>query len=402
MTRSLAIETGRPAFDSPLELTRPLLADRAALDRRIDAIYASGWVTNDGVNLKELESAVARLHQVEHCIVVCNATIGLQIAARALELEGEVIVPSFTFVATAHALAWIGLTPVFCDVDERSMTIDPVRAESLVTSRTSAILGVHLFGQSAAIERLDDLAARRGIKVFHDAAHAFGARRGGHPFGGFGACEVFSFHATKIFSTYEGGAIMTNDAALAARCRLLRNFGFQGYDRVEALGINAKLGEIAAAQGIETLPLIEDRLRINRELFLTYQRLLVGIPGMALQSSPPEIESNHHYLVVRIDREDFGLSRDALYRLLWTENIRARRYFFPGSHRMEPYRSDPDNSALELPVTERLLGEVLCLPMGHAIDAEKIEIVVEIIGAAHQKAVLVRDWHRREYPEDAV
>jgi dTDP-4-amino-4,6-dideoxygalactose transaminase len=213
--RNLAIFGGTPTVEQPLHVNQPYVADREDFRRRVEGVLDSGWLTNDGPLVLELESRLARLLKVEHCVAVCNGTQGLELVLRGLDLSGEVILPAFTFAATAHAVQWLGLRPVFCDIDRETWTLDPARCETLVNEKTAAILGVHLFGRPCATRRLAAVASRHGLRLVFDAAHAFGCSQAGTTVGGFGDAKVFSFHATKVFQTFEGGAITTNDAALA-------------------------------------------------------------------------------------------------------------------------------------------------------------------------------------------
>ena len=224
-----------------LHVGRPNIGDRDALLARINGMLDRRWLTNDGPLVKEFEQRIADFVGVRHCITMCNATVALEIASRALGFSGEVIVPSFTFVATAHALQWQGITPVFTDIDPRTHNIDTSSIERLITERTTGIIGVHVWGRPCDTTGIADVASRHGLKVLYDAAHAFGCSHDGRMIGGFGGCEVFSFHATKFINSFEGGAVVTNDDALAAKLRLMRNFGFKGLDNVEYPGVNGKM-----------------------------------------------------------------------------------------------------------------------------------------------------------------
>ena len=247
--------------------------------------------------------------------------------------------PSFTFVATAHAVRWHGLTPVFCDIDPDSHTLDPASVERMLTPGTTAILATHLWGRPCAVEALTELAQARSLRLIFDAAHALGCSHRGRSIGGFGDAEVFSFHATKFFHTLEGGAIATEDDMLAAALRLSRNFGFTGYDRVAGVGINAKMNEVSAAMGLTNLESIDSFIATNRRNYAAYRRGLSGMPGVRFVEYDERERQNYQYVVIEVDRLAAGLSRDALLRVLHAENVLARRYFWPGCHRMEPYRS---------------------------------------------------------------
>lgn len=377
----LAIAGGQPAFDHMLHVGRPNIGDREVLMGRITDILDRRWLTNDGIYQEAFERAVAERAGVRHCIATCNGTVALQLAIHALGLTGEVIVPAFTFVATAHALQWQGAVPVFCDVDPMTMQLDPEQAERLITGATSAIMPVHLWGQACDAVRLEELARRRGLRLLFDAAHAFGCTLEAGPVGSFGDAEVFSFHATKFVNSFEGGAVVTNDHTLADRLRRLRNFGFADYDLVVDLGINGKLSEPAAAMGLTSIESMDQFIARNEANLAQYRHCLADLPGIRVLHPSSGQRSNCQYVVIEVG-PDAGLSRDRLRDILEAENIRARRYFYPGVHRMEPYRSLPRYADLSLPNTERLAAQVLCLPTGTAVEAADILAICAIIRLA--------------------
>lgn len=378
----LALYGGSPAFAEPLHVGRPNIGNRERLLARINDMLDRRWLTNNGPFVQEFERRVAEYLGVKHCIAMCNATIALEIATRALGLHGEVIVPSFTFVATAHALQWQEITPVFCDVDPATHNLDPGKVEALITPRTTGIIGVHVWGRPCAIEALEDIAARRGLKLMFDAAHAFGNSYKGRMIGNFGQAEVFSFHATKFFNTFEGGAVVTNNDDLAAKMRLMKNFGFAGYDRVIYIGTNGKMSEVAAAMGLTGLESLDEFIAVNRCNYLAYREGLQGIPGIQLMAYDETERCNYQYVIVEVDEASAGLSRDELVDILHAENVLARRYFYPGCHEMEPYRSYFPHAGLLLPETKRLTQRVMSLPTGTAIGPEEIALVCQIIRLA--------------------
>ena len=335
----LALFGARPAFEEALHVGRPNLGNRAALLVRINKLLDNRWLTNDGTYVQEFEKRVADFTGVKHCIAMCNATVALEVLIRALDLKGEVIVPSFTFVATAHALQWQQVTPVFCDIDPRTHNIDPARIEDLVTPRTTGIVGVHLWGRPCPIDELQAIADSNGLALLFDAAHAFGCRYGARSIGSFGRAEVLSFHATKFINAGEGGAVVTNDDALATRVRLMKNFGFSGYDEVTSIGTNGKMTEMSAAMGLTNLESLESFTQINRENFEVYGQELGNLPGLSLLRYDENENPNYQYVVVEIEAAKTGITRDELLAVLHAENVLARRYFYPGVHRMEPYRS---------------------------------------------------------------
>jgi dTDP-4-amino-4,6-dideoxygalactose transaminase len=357
----------------------PNIGDRRLFDQLVDEMFQQRWFTNNGRLVQQFEAKLCEYLGVKHCISVCNATIGLQIVCRALRLTGEVILPAFTFVATAHAVEWIGLKSVFADVDQRTHNLDPASVASLITDRTSAILGVHVWGRPCDTDALERLAARHSLSVFYDAAHAFGCKQKGRMIGNFGQCEVFSFHATKFFNTFEGGAIATNDDALAERIRRIRNFGFTGQEEVIDLGTNAKMPEISAAMGLANFARVDHFLTANRENHTLYREMLSGIVGIQLLDFADLQMCNWQYVVVKVDENTAGITRDTLVDRLRKHDILARRYFFPGCHQLEPYRSKYPEYLDKLPVTDMLCRQILCLPTGTSLGRSEISRVVDAI-----------------------
>ncbi len=378
----LAIFGGAPAFAEPLCVGRPNIPDRAALIARINDLLDRKWLSNDGPYVRQFEQRIAEHVGVRHCVAMCNGTVALEIAARALGLCGEVIVPAFTFVATAHALQWQQITPVFADIDPATHNIDPARLESLVTPRTTGIVGVHVWGRPCPVEALERFAREHRLRLMFDAAHAFGCTHGGRPIGGFGDAEVFSFHATKFLNAFEGGAVVTNNDLVAERMRLMRNNGFVDLDEVRHVGINGKMSEVSAAMGLTNLENIDRLIEVNRRHHEAYGLELAGIPGVTLVAYDPAERSNHQYVVVEIDSRVTGLGRDRLVDILRAENVVARRYFYPGCHRMEPYRSINPHAGLRLPDTEALAQRVMVLPTGTGTNRRDIAVIARIIRTA--------------------
>lgn len=374
----LAINGAPPAFAEALHVGRPNVADRDLYLAKITAMLDSGWLTNNGPMVHEFEARLAESLDVRHVVVVCNATIALEIAIRALGLTGEVIVPSYTFIATAHAVYWQGLTPVFADIDPETHCLDPASVERMITPRTTGIIGVHLWGRTAPTEALQDLADRHGLKLMYDAAHAFGVTRGGRPVGGFGACEVFSFHATKFLNSLEGGAVATNDDELAQALRLMRNFGFVGYDDVIHPGTNGKMVEACAAMGLVNLAGIDGLIETNARNHAAYARGLAGIPGVSLLAFDGAERNNFQYVVAEVGPEA-GATRDDLVVALTAENVLARKYFWPGCHRMKPYRDLFPWVDVHLPATNQVAARVLVLPTGCNVSEDDIAAVCQII-----------------------
>src|SRR6267154_5328531 len=386
----LAIFGNAPAFAEKVHVGRPNVGNRERLLSRINDMLDRNWLTNDGPYVREFEKRLAEFVGVRHCVAMCNATISLEIAIRALGLTGEVIVPSFTFVATAHSLQWQEITPVFCDIDPKTHNLDPLQVEKMITPRTSGIIGVHTWGRACDIGALEEIARRRKLELMFDAAHAFGCSYKGKLIGGFGRCEVFSFHATKFFNTFEGGAVLTNDDALAEKMRLMRNFGFSGYDNVIYIGTNGKMTEVCAAMGLTSLESVEKFVEVNHRNHSVYRRELEGIQGIRLMAYDARERPNYQYVILEVDELEAGLTRNEVIAVLAAENVLARRYFFPGCHKMEPYRSYFPHSTLMLPETEKLCRRVMALPTGTGVDEKGIVRICEIIRTAVTNSSSVR------------
>jgi dTDP-4-amino-4,6-dideoxygalactose transaminase len=390
-TKELALFGGQPAFDELLHVGRPNIGDRGRFIARINDMFDRRWLSNDGPFAQELEQKIATLLGVKHCLVMCNATVALEITSRALGLQGEVILPSFTFIASPHSLQWQGITPVFCDIDPLSHNIDPARIENLITPRTTGILGVHVWGRACEIEKLSALAQKHHLKLMFDAAHAFGCTHHGQKVGGFGDAEVFSFHATKFFNTFEGGAVTTNDDALAAKIRGMRNFGFAGLDNVTSIGTNGKMSEASAAMGLTSLESMDGFIETNHDNYLAYSKGLAGLSGTRLIKYDEKEKNNYQYIVLEVEEKDAGLGRDLLVKILHAENILVRRYFYPGCHQMEPYRSYFPNAGLVLPETEKLTLKVLQLPTGTAVGEKEINDICRLIRFIFANAAEIRE-----------
>jgi dTDP-4-amino-4,6-dideoxygalactose transaminase len=390
--QELAIFGNAPAFAEKMHVGRPNTGNRERLLARINVMLDRSWFTNNGPYVQEFEAKLAEFTGVRQCVAMCNATVALEIAIRALGLTGEVIVPSFTFVATAHALQWQEITPVFCDIDPRTHTIDAAQLERLITERTTGIIGVHTWGRACDIGALEAIARRRNLRLLFDAAHAFACTYKGKAIGGLGRCEVFSFHATKFFNTFEGGAVLTNDDDLAEKMRLMRNFGFHGNDNVIYIGTNGKMTEVCAAMGLTSLESVDEFMQTNRRNYQAYHHGLDGIPGISLMQYDGSERANYQYIVVEVDEREAGLMRDTLVEVLRAENVLARRYFFPGCHRMEPYRWYLRHAALVLPATEALCRRVMVLPNGTSVDEQAVEKICEVVqrAVASAEAVMAR------------
>lgn len=367
------------AENIPLHVGRPNIGDRERLLARINDILDRRWLSNSGPVVQEFEKKVAELLGVKHALAMCNATAAIEIAARALGMRGEVILPSYTFIATAHALQWQGITPVFADMNPATHNIDPARIEELITPRTTGILGVHVWGRACNTEVIERIAAKHNLKVMYDASHGFGCSIGGRMLGGFGSCEVFSFHATKFINCFEGGVVATNDDDLAYQMRMMTNFGFTGYDRVEYLGINGKMNEVCAAMGLTNLEAMSEIIAVNRRNYLAYCEELRSVAGISVIRYEPQEKNNYQYVVIEVDPDVCPRNRDEIVEALHAENVIARKYFWPGCHRMEPYRTTQPDAWNRLPETERVAARVIVLPTGQTVDEETVRRVCRII-----------------------
>ena len=386
----LAIFGGTPAFKNVLHVGQPNIGNREKFTAQINDILDRRWLTNGGTYVTDFEKRIVDTIKVEHCIAMCNATVGLEITIRALGLTGEVIIPSFTFVATANALQWLEIKPVFCDIDPRTHSLDPAKVEKLINGRTSGIIGVHLWGKPCDVDGLTEVARRHNLKLLFDSAHAFGCSYKGRMVGNFGEAEVFSFHATKFLNSLEGGAVVTNDAALAQRLRLMRNFGFTSYDRTDSLGVNGKMNEVSAAMGLTNLDSMDEFIGINRRHYKQYQDHLSGFAGISFLPYDDDERSNYQYVVLEIEESKTGVTRDELLQILHAENVLARRYFYPGCHQMKPYKSLYPDAHSSLPQTESVAARVMTLPTGQAVTPEIIRGVCAIIGTVLDNATEVR------------
>ena len=376
-----------------LHVGRPNIGNRESFLSKVNAMMDRRWLSNDGPLVREFEKKISEFLGVKNVVAMCNATVALEIASRALNLHGEVIVPSYTFIATAHALQWQEITPVFCDIDPATHNIDPAKIERLITPRTTGIIGVHVWGRGCDTAAIEEIAARRNLKVMYDASHGFACSKGRRMLGTFCECEVFSFHATKFLNCFEGGAVVTNNDDLAEKMRLMRNFGFQGFDNVIYLGVNGKMSEVHAAMGLTNLEAIEEIIAVNRRNYKAYEAGLADVSGISVIDYDPAEQNNYQYVVIEVDPEVCPRNRDEIVEALHAENIIARKYFWPGCHKMEPYRSLQPNAGLLLLETERTAARVIVLPTGQTVEEETVSRVCEIIRKAAMAKHLIANNH---------
>jgi dTDP-4-amino-4,6-dideoxygalactose transaminase len=390
----LALLGGQPAFSTPLPVGQLYFP---AWDDYVEAmrgIFERQYYTNQGPLVQQLEAELQQRLGVRHAICVANATIGLMMAADALALKGKVITPAYTFIATAQSLTWAGAEPLFCDVDPLTHQIDPLQVERLLDDeQVSAVLAVNLWGDVCDQRALLELCEQRGIGLYFDSAHAFGCEVQGVPVGGSGELEVFSFHATKVFSAAEGGCICTNNDELAARLRNIRSSYGAGRPVPVDRTANGRMSEAQAAIALLSLNGFPQILQRNQQLFEVYQRGLADVPGIRLLQPQRVSRTNYQYVVCEVDAATFGLTRNELKSVLHAENVLARRYFSPGVHHCPPYKdsiAQPD-----LPVTDALCQRTLQLPIGQALDVDGAERLVEVICQAHRHAQKLTEALRR-------
>jgi len=392
-TTSLALFGAKPEFDKPLPIGQLYFPSWERYEAAFRGIFERQYYNNNGPLHEELEAKLQQFLGVKHAICVSNATFGLMMVADAMRLSGKVILPSFTFIASAQSLSWTGLEPVFCDVDPETHQIDLDQVHALIDKDVSAIMGVNLWGGACNPKALADIAGANGVELYFDSAHAFGCAVDGVRIGNFGSAEVFSFHATKILSATEGGCICTNDDELAVRLRNIR----PSYDADKTVSIarvaNARMSEAQAAIALLSLEDFPTNQKTNETLYRLYEKHLETIPGLHLVKPAGVSFSNYQYLVCRVDEREFGLQRDLLIDLLKAENVIARRYFYPGVHRSIPYAQDLPQYLDRLPNTDSLCAICIQFPIGALVNAQGVERICKILARAHQASAEIRSRH---------
>lgn len=366
--------------DSPQKLitvTSPLLPDLQEFIPLLEDIWERKWLTNKGFYHKKLEAAMAEYLGVPYVSLFTNGTLPLITALQALGLNaGEVITTPYSFVATTHALWWNGLTPVFADVDPVTGNLDPAKVEEAVTERTVAIMPVHVYGTPCDTAALQAIADRHGLKIIYDAAHAFGVRVNGESILQAGDMSTLSFHATKVYNTVEGGALVCHSAEMKKKIDQLKNFGFTGEIEVVAQGINSKMDEIRSAYGLLNLQRVDAAIAARKATAATYRAALQGVPGIRCMEDIPGVSHNYSYFPVFIDSAAYGRTRDELFFAMKEQNVLARRYFYPVIPDFAAYRTTLSAKAADIPVARALAESVLCLPMYHNLTAEDVERVI--------------------------
>ncbi len=372
-------------FDEPIYVTRPLLPDRKDVYRKIDEIWDSQWLTNNGPQHIQFEAAVKKYLDTPNVSIFANGTLALQLACQALRLSGEVITTPFTFPATPHVLYWNNIKPVFCDIDYETFTLDATCIESLITPQTTAIMPVHLFGYPCDVGGIQKIADRYGLRVIYDAAHCFGVQINGEPIGNFGDISMFSFHATKLYHSVEGGALTYRDNGLKERLELSKNFGFKDEESVVVPGINAKLSELHAAIGLLTLDIADKESQRRKALTCVYRERLSTISGIGFREDLFGVKHNYYNFVIRVDNEELGTTRDDLYNKLQRYNIFTRKYFYPLCSQFACYKHYPSSSPSNLPVAEKASKQVLSLPLYGGLNEEDIHRICDIIDFVSRK-----------------
>lgn len=367
------------AFKEPIHVTRPLLPPIDKYKEKIEEIWESQWITNNGKQHQKLEKKLKEYLKVDNLSLINNGTIALQIALKALDISGEVITTPFTFAATPHSIAWNGLKPVFCDIDPETLNIDADKIENLITEKTSAILAVHVFGTPCDVDKIEKIADKHDLKVIYDGAHAFGTEIDGTAIGNYGDITMYSFHATKLFNTIEGGALACNDKELKEKIELLKNFGIKNKEEIVEVGTNGKMNEFQAAMGLEVLKEVENERKKRNKIKKVYHNELEDVDGINFIDEAENIRSSQQYLVIRIDEDQFGISRDEVYEKLKEYNVYVRKYFYPLCSNFESYQNLDSADANNLPVANKIVDQVLSLPFYGDLGTAEAEKIAKII-----------------------
>lgn len=362
-----------------LTVTSPLLPDLEEFHGLLKEIWASKWVTNMGRFHRQLERALAEYLKVPYLSLFTNGTLPLLTALQALHIKGEVITTPYSFVATTHAIWWNGCTPVFVDIEEDTCGIDPDKIETAITPRTTAIMPVHCYGHPVKMKRIQEIADHYGLKVIYDAAHAFGVEMDGGSVLNTGDMSTLSFHATKVYNTLEGGALIVHDEETKKHIDHLKNFGFAGETEVVAPGINSKVDEVRCAYGLLNLKQVDHAIALRQMVAKRYREALRNVPGIRFFDDMPGVRHNYSYFPVFVNAADYGMTRDELYFKLQEQGIFGRRYFYPLISTFNTYRSLPSAVPANLPVATKVANEVICLPMHHALSEDDIERVVSVV-----------------------
>lgn len=368
-----------PPFDEQIFVTRPLLPPLAEVVARLEQVWASRWLTNAGAQHEQLEAALRAHLGVPELALFNNGTIALMTAMRALDLSGSVVTTPFTFPATPHSLVWSRIEPIFCDIDPVTLTIDPVAIEAAIRPDTSAILGVHVYGVPCHVDAIQQIADRHGLKVVYDGAHVFGTTINGRGIGTYGDITMYSFHATKLFHTAEGGALACQTLAMKSSIDHLKNFGILNQEEVDVPGINGKMNELQAALGLAVLDHVSEEVTARRAIVDRYRARLDGVAGLTLMPRLPGVTESFQYFVIRIDREAFGRSRDEVQASMKEANVLTRKYFFPLCSDYPCYNRLDSARPQGLPVAHRAVQEVLCLPIYGTLSLDAVDRICDLL-----------------------
>lgn len=362
-----------------ITVTSPLLPNLDEFNNLLKEIWDSKWITNNGSFHKRLEAALCEYLKVPYISLFTNGTLPLITALQALRITGEVITTPYSFVATTHSLWWNGIKPVFVDIDPATGNIDPDKIEAAITPKTTAIMPVHVYGQPCDTERIQAIADKYGLKVIYDAAHAFGVEVNGESVLKAGDMSTLSFHATKVYNTIEGGALVMHDAKTKQRIDYLKNFGFAGETEVVAPGINSKVDEMRSAYGLLNLRQVDDAIAARRRAAEAYREGLKDVEGITFFNDTPGVRHNYSYFPIFVDAEKYGRTRDELYFAMREQNVLGRRYFYPLISEFTTYRGLPSAAPSNLPVAHRMADTVICLPMHHALSDGDVNRVLDCI-----------------------
>jgi Predicted pyridoxal phosphate-dependent enzyme apparently involved in regulation of cell wall biogenesis len=365
--------------NSLITVTSPLLPDLEAFQGMLKEIWESKYITNNGAFHKQLEKELAAYLKVPFVSLFTNGTLPLITALQALRVTGEVITTPYSFVATTHALWWNGIKPVFVDVDLKTGNIDPDKIEAAITPKTTAIMPVHVYGKPCETKKIQAIADRYGLKVIYDAAHAFGVEVDGESVLNAGDMSTLSFHATKVYNTIEGGAMVMHDEKTKQRIDYLKNFGFAGETTVVGPGINSKMDELRAAYGILNLRQVDDAIAARKRVAVEYRKVLRNVKGITFFDDMPGVKHNYSYFPIFVDEQKYGMSRDELYMKMREAKVYGRRYFYPLISEFSTYRGLESADPKNLPNAHKMADSVICLPMHHALQTEDIERILEQI-----------------------
>lgn len=363
----------------PITVTSPLLPNLDEFYELLKEIWDSKWITNNGLFHQKLEGALAEYLNVPYVSLFTNGTLPLITALQALRITGEVITTPYSFVATTHALWWNGIKPVFVDIEPDSCCIDPNKIEAAITPKTTAILPVHVYGRPCDTKAIQEIADKYGLKVIYDAAHAFGVEINGKSILNAGDLSTLSFHATKVYNTIEGGAMIMHDAKTKQRIDYLKNFGFADETEVVAPGINSKMDEMRSAYGLLNLKQVDKAIEARHQVAVKYREALKNIEGISIWDDIPGIRNNYSYFPIFVDSKKYGMARDELYFKMKASNVLGRRYFFPLISEFSTYRGLSSAAPENLPVATKMANEVICLPMHHSLSEEDVKRVLDCI-----------------------